>query len=137
MLTERTDLSAHVDRTLDQLRALPPGPAHGRPLSLSESGVNPADNSGSSDHYLRLLLNDVANVVGGDFLSRSSPALLEQFCIMSVHRGEPSGEVLLTLLNSFLRAYATPSLSESAVSLLFDLAALTAPQQEDAIQPVI
>lgn len=130
MQTECTDVRAHVDHALDVLRAIPHGPAHGRPLSLSDIGVNPAENSSSPDHYLRMLLGDVAAVVGGDFVRMTDPALLEQFCIMSVHRGEPGGQILTSLLNAFLRAYAAPSQSEAAVALLFDLANLTAVQDD-------
>lgn len=125
MQTECTDVSEHVTRTLGALRDLPHGPSHQRPLSLSNDGVNPADDSGSPDHYLRILLTNIANEVGPGFLSSVNPALLEQFCIMTVLRGEPGGKMLNDLLSSFLRSYADPKSSDSAVDLLGDLIGLS------------
>lgn len=125
MQTECTDVSEHVTRTLGALRKLPHGPSHRRPLSLSNDGVNPAENSGSPDHYLRILLTNIANEVGPGFLSSVNPALLEQFCIMTVLRGEPGGKMLNDLLSSFLRSYADPENSDLAVHLLGDLMGLS------------
>lgn len=113
-----TDCCPHVNRALEVLRALPHGAENGRPLNIGEADDNPAAGSESSDHYLRLLLEDVAGVVGGDFLSKTDPVLLEQFCIMTVHRGEPGGEVLQALITTFLKAYADPEQSDSAVGQL-------------------
>jgi hypothetical protein len=125
MQTDCTDVSEHVTRTLGVLQELPHGPSHQRPLSLSNDGVNPAENSGSPDHYLRILLTNIANEVGAGFLSSVNPALLEQFCIMTVLRGEPGGKMLNDLLSSFLSSYADPKSSDSAVDLLGDLIGLS------------
>lgn len=125
MQTECTDVSEHVTRTLGKLRDLPYGPSNQRPLSLSNEGVNPAENSGSPDHYLRILLTNIANEVGPGFLSSVNPALLEQFCIMTVFRGESGGKMLNDLLSSFLKSYADPKSSDSAVDLLGELTELS------------
>lgn len=108
-------ISEQADRKLEALRGLPTGAAAGRPLTLSEVGVDPADTAGSGDHYLRLLFRDVAEVVGADFLEALDPVLLEQFCVMSVTRNEPGGEILKTLITSFMTAYSRRSSSDDAM----------------------
>lgn len=108
-------ISEQADRKLEALRGLPTGAAAGRPLTLSEVGVDPAETAGSGDHYLRLLFRDIGEVVGADFIETLDPILLEQYCVMSVTRNEPGGEILKTLIHSFMTAYSRRASSDDAM----------------------
>ncbi|MGP0171025.1 hypothetical protein ACSVIJ_04005 [Pseudomonas sp. NCHU5208] len=114
-------ISEQADRKLEALRGLPTGAAAGRPLTLSEIGVDPADTAGSGDHYLRLLFRDIGEVVGADFIESLDPVLLEQFCVMSVTRNEPGGEILRALIQSFMTAYARRDSADDAMVCLANL----------------
>ena len=111
-------ISEQADRKLEALRGLPTGVAAGRPLTLSEAGVDPAETAGSSDHYLRVLFRDIGEVVGADFIEALDPILLEQFCVMSVTRNEPGGEILRTLIHSFMTAYSRLGSTDDAMESL-------------------
>jgi len=93
---------------------------------MSEAGVDPVENSGDSDHYLRILFGDIGEVVGVDFLESLDPVLLEQYCVMTVQRNEPGGEMLRTLISAFMSAYAQPTSSDEAMDILGNLVAIPA-----------
>jgi len=123
-MPNRGAISEQVDRKLEALRGLPTGAAVGRPLNLADTGVDPADTGGNSDHYLRILFRDIGEVVGADFVGTLDPVLLEQFCVMSVTRNEPGGEVLRTLISAFMTCYARRGSSDGAIQLLGNLVTL-------------
>lgn len=118
MQTRGSIISEQVDRKLEALRILPSGPDGGRPLNLCEPGQNPATAGQHSNNFLRILFQDIGEVVGSDFVEDLDPALLEQFCIMSVHRNEPAGEVMRTLIHSFMHAYAGLNTTRNASDCL-------------------
>lgn len=132
MQTRGSNISDEVDRKLEALRLLPVGPESGRPLNLCEPGVNPAEAGSSSDNFLRLIFKDIGQVVGADFVTDLDPALLEQFSIMSIERNEHAGEILKTLITSFMSAYAREATSDEAIESLKVLLALSTPAASTA-----
>lgn len=78
----------------------------------------------STDNFLYLVLQDVAETIGTDFLISADPKLLEQFALCSVIRNEKTGLLLKSLVTSFMLAYASSGTSEDAVQILLQLEAL-------------
>lgn len=132
MQTRGSNISDEVDRKLEALRLLPVGPESGRPLNLCEPGVNPAEAGTNSDNFLRLVFKDIGQVVGADFVTDLDPALLEQFSIMSIQRNEHAGEILKTLITSFMSAYAREARADEAIESLKVLLALSSPAASTA-----
>ncbi len=125
-MANRGALSDQVERKIQALRGVPFGPDSDRPLTMSEAGVDPVENADDSDHYLRILFGDIGEVLGVDFLESLDPVLLEQYCVMTVQRNEPGGEVLRTLISAFMSAYAQPASSDQAMDILRNLVAIPA-----------
>jgi len=123
-MANRGAVGDQVERKIQALRGIPFGPGSDRPLTMSEIGVDPAENAADSDHYLRILFGDIGDVVGADFLETLDPVLLEQYCVMTVQRNEPGGEVLRTLISAFMSAYAQPASSDQAMGILGSLVAI-------------
>lgn len=108
-----------IDRIIAQLRAM-------HSLDGTDEDAMDAPDQGDNDiadedNVLKVLFSDVADTVGADFLDQVPPALLEQFCMMSLVRNEATGMLLRTLIIGFMKAYTNHDTSEQAVQALLVL----------------
>ena len=118
MTNRGSTLNERIDQHLKALRNTPHGHTSGRFLSFVDVPGDSEGNVEGPDHILRILMNDVGNTVGEDFLSNVDSVPLEQFCLMSVIRNEGTGGMLRSLLDSFMSAYANPATSDEAIAIL-------------------
>ncbi len=112
----RTD---RIDRILAELRAM-------QTQDHAYTGAADApdlcdEDIADEDNVLKVLFTDLADTVGPDFLDQVPPALLEQFCMMSLARNEATGLLLRNLIIGFMKAYTNHETSDQAVQALLVL----------------
>ncbi len=111
-----------VANTLQRLLSLPPAPKGGRTLALCETGENQADGALDNPHHiLRVLLEDIAEIISEDMLNHLSPVDLEQFCLHTVLRDESGSSMLIRLIGAFIEAYAKEQTADQATLLIREM----------------
>lgn len=111
-----------VADTLQRLVMLPASPKGGRALSLCEQGENQAAGALDNPHHvLRVLLEDISEILSEDMLNHLSPVDLEQFCIQTVLRDECGSSMLIRLLVAFVDAYSKERTADQAIVLLREM----------------
>ncbi|HHH9443127.1 TPA: hypothetical protein ACP32N_005115 [Pseudomonas aeruginosa] len=118
-MTRGSTLDERIDTHLKALRKIPHGHTTGRFLSFSNVHSNErADAEAGPDHILRILMKDIAGSLGEDILDHLGSVTLEQFALMSALRCEGTGAMMLSLVDSYMSAYANPATTEEAVKAL-------------------
>ncbi|WP_143038369.1 hypothetical protein [Pseudomonas saponiphila] len=111
-----------VADTLQRLLSLPPAPKGGRKLALCEMGQNQAEGALDNPHHiLRVLLEDIAEIISEDMLNHLSPVDLEQFCLQTALRDDSGSSMLIRLIGAFIEAYANEQTSDQATLLLREM----------------
>ena len=117
-----------VAAVLNTLERLPASPAAGRVLSFCSAGENQASGALTNpDHILRVLLNDLTQVVTPEVFASASPVDVEQYCLQTVLHNHSGSVLLLRLINAFLTGYSREESTEQVLQLLEQLEKLTAP----------
>lgn len=104
------------------LEAMEPSPAAGRHLTFRDDGVNQASGAIDNPHHvLRVLLEDIAEILTPDMLAHLSPVDLEQFSLQTVLLNDSASGLLVRLITAFVRAYASDTSLIQAIDLLGQL----------------
>lgn len=61
------------------------------------------------------LEQEIAQLLGADFVAKMPAELLEAFCLATVDRNHPTAELLYKLVINFMIAYASSSTNEDAL----------------------
>lgn len=88
----------------------------GASLKVVEVGaVQPqVDEAADARRVLSYLSDEVIAVMGKDFLTKIPVTVFQEFCIATVERNDPTGQLLHNLLVNFMIAYTNSETNEEA-----------------------
>tara|TARA_R110002124_G_scaffold128157_10_gene288624 strand:+ start:3247 stop:3603 length:357 start_codon:yes stop_codon:yes gene_type:complete len=84
----------------------------------------------SSPLPIEFLTQEISAYVGDEILKGLTRSQIENYCMQSIHRDEPTGKVLLTLMQNFIIAYGDSRTSEEAMKAYDFLTYLSHPTDD-------
>jgi hypothetical protein len=88
------------------------------PVQLHEKKLevdSPANDSCDSDVVLSHCSQEIAALLGNDFLAKLPKDVLSAFCLASVEHNHPTAELLYKLIINFMLAYSSQAANEEAL----------------------
>lgn len=77
----------------------------------SEAAITPGDSLA----LMAFLSPEIIARMGKDFLNTVPLELMEKFCVASVERNDPTGELLQKIVQNFMIAYSNPDTRDEAL----------------------
>lgn len=92
-------------------------PNFGHAVSINDSALplDVSDEVKDSLAVLTFLSQDIMQHMGKDFLGKVPFDVLERFCMATVNRNDPTGDLLFKLVTNFMAAYANSETADEAL----------------------
>lgn len=105
------------------------------PLTYPDSGLRFTDKE--RQLALTSLFGEICQAMGMERFAETPVERLDQFAVMSVRQNHEAGELLRSLVDSFMAAYSNPDTTERAFAVLLQMKLLGAEQTKSTSQQSI